>query len=166
MPKSRIYGAELDMQWAPAEGWFVSFGAAYLNSKILEWEATSNDSSWPTVVTFDASGRELAMTPKWQLNAGIDYEWEISSGLMMKIGGDVNYQDKTTGGAQLEDATSAYTVANLRATLSRDNWQVMVWSRNLFNEYYYPAAYTGGNGPYVRSVGMPRTFGITLSYDF
>ncbi|PHZ86590.1 TonB-dependent receptor [Paremcibacter congregatus] len=166
VPKSRIYGAELDMQWAPAEGWFVSFGAAYLNSKILEWEATSNDSSWPTVVTFDASGRELAMTPKWQLNAGIDYEWEISSGLMMKIGGDVNYQDKTTGGAQLEDATSAYTVANLRATLSRDNWQVMVWSRNLFNEYYYPAAYTGGNGPYVRSVGMPRTFGITLSYDF
>lgn len=42
----------------------------------------------------------------------------------------------------------------------------MLWSRNLFDKYYYPAAYTGGNGPFIRSVGMPRTIGVTLSYDF
>ncbi|NOZ66405.1 MAG: TonB-dependent receptor [Alphaproteobacteria bacterium] len=168
VPKSRIYGAELDMQWVPAEGWFVNFGAAYLNSKVSEWQATSNDSVWPTVVKFDASGIELAMAPRWQLNGGIEYEWNISNTLMMKLSGDVNYTDKTTGGAQPENATGAYTVANLRAILSstEDNWSVMIWSRNLFDKYYYPAAYTGGNGPFVRSVGMPRTFGITLSYDF
>ena len=168
VPKSRIYGAEIDMQWAPAEGWFVNFGAAYLNSKVIEWQATSNDSIWPTVVKFDASGIELAMAPRWHLNGGIEYEWSISNTLMMKLSGDVNYTDKTTGGAQPENATGAYTVANLRAILSStdDNWSVMVWSRNLFDEYYFPAAYVGGNGPYVRSVGMPRTFGITLSYDF
>ncbi len=168
VPKSRIYGAELDMQWVPAEGWYVNFGAAYLNSEILEWEATSNDSVWPTVLTFDASGIDLAMTPEWQLNAGIEYEWDISSTMMMKISADVNYKDSTTGGAQPSDATAAYTVANLRVILSgtEDNWSLMVWSRNLFDEYYYPAAYRGGNGPFIRSVGMPRTFGATLSYDF
>lgn len=108
------------------------------------------------------------MAPRWQLNGGIEYEWDISSTLMMKISGDVNYTDKTTGGAQPENATDAYTVANLRAILSstEDNWSVMVWSRNLFDEYSFPAAYVGGNGPFVRSVGMPRTFGVTLSYDF
>ncbi|PCI34256.1 MAG: TonB-dependent receptor [Alphaproteobacteria bacterium] len=168
VPKSRIYGAELDMKWMPAEGWFVSFGAAYLNSEILEWQATSSESAWPTVVTEDVSGIDLAMTPTWQLNAGIEYEWNVSTTLMMKISGDVSYKDKTTGGARAQTATSSYTVANLRAILSstESNWSVMVWSRNLFDEYYYPAAYTGGNGPFVRSVGMPRTVGITLSYDF
>ena len=40
------------------------------------------------------------------------------------------------------------------------------WSRNLFDKYYFPAAYQGGNGPWVRSVGMPRTVGITAEYKF
>ncbi|WP_321393651.1 TonB-dependent receptor [Emcibacter sp.] len=168
VPKSEIYGAELDVQWMPADGWYITFGAAYLKSKILEWEATSSDSAWPTVLTFDASGQELAMTPRWQMNAAVEYEWTVTSDLMMKLGADVSYKDNTTGGVQPTDATDDYIVANLRATVSslKDNWSIMVWSKNLFDEYYYPAAYTGGNGPFVRSVGMPHTVGVSLSYDF
>lgn len=33
------------------------------------------------------------------------------------------------------------------------------------DEEYYPAAYTGGNGPVVRSIGLPRTYGITFEYN-
>ena len=40
----------------------------------------------------------------------------------------------------------------------------MAWVRNLTDEDYYPSAYTGGNGPYVRTYGMPRTYGVTFSY--
>ena len=47
-----------------------------------------------------------------------------------------------------------------------DRWNLTVWSRNIGDKYYYPAAYTGGNGPFVRSVGMPRTIGATLEYNF
>jgi iron complex outermembrane receptor protein len=43
---------------------------------------------------------------------------------------------------------------------------VTLWARNLANRYYYPAAYQGGNGPWVRSVGMPRTIGVTAQYKF
>ena len=168
VPKSEIYGAELDLQWMPADGWYVTFGAAYLKSKILEWETTADTSAWPVRVTEDSSGQELAMTPRWQLNAAIEYEWAVTSDLMMKLGGDVSYKDDTTGGVQPSDATDAYALVNLRASLTsmKDNWSVMVWSKNVFDEYYYPAAYQGGNGPYVRSVGMPRTIGVSLSYDF
>jgi iron complex outermembrane receptor protein len=42
----------------------------------------------------------------------------------------------------------------------------MLWSRNITDEYYYPAAYTGGNGPFVRAAGMPRTYGLQLQYTF
>ncbi len=168
VPKSEIYGAELEMQWVPAEGWYVNFGASYLKSKIIEWFATSPTSSWPVVETVDVSGMELAMTPRWQLNGGIEYEWDISSNLVMKLGADANFKDSTTGGIQPEGATEAYVVVNARAMISNPdaNWSLMIWSKNLFDEYYYPSAFTGGNGPFVRSVGMPRTVGITLSYDF
>jgi iron complex outermembrane receptor protein len=40
----------------------------------------------------------------------------------------------------------------------------MAWVRNLTDEDYYPSAYAGGNGPYVRTWGMPRTYGVTFSY--
>lgn len=46
------------------------------------------------------------------------------------------------------------------------NWRVTLWGRNLFDEYYYPSAFIGGNGPYVRILGMPRTYGITFDYKF
>ena len=42
--------------------------------------------------------------------------------------------------------------------------RVMGWVKNLSDEDYYPSAYGGGNGPYVRTWGMPRTYGVTVSY--
>ena len=169
VPKSRIFGAEADVQWAPAEGLFINVGAAWLDTKVLEWQAVSDTSVWPTVVTFDASGIELAQSPKWQVNGGFDYEWALNQGLKMRIGSDANYKGSTSGGARgIVDATDSYIVVNLRAGIGAedDRWRLTVWSRNLFDEYYFPAAYQGGNGPWVRSVGMPRTIGATLDYNF
>src|SRR3990167_1652134 len=47
-----------------------------------------------------------------------------------------------------------------------DKWALTFWSRNLFDEYFFQSAYQGGNGPWIRSVGMPRTFGATFDVKF
>jgi len=169
VPKSRIDGAEMDLQWVAAKGLLFDVGAAWLDTRVTEWQAVSNDSRWPNVVRFDASGTALAQSPRWQLNGGFDYTRDISSNLKFRLGFDVNYKGATDGGAgRVENATDAYTVANARIGIanSGDTWNVMLWSRNLFDRYYFPAAYLGGNGQYVRSVGMPRTVGITGEYKF
>jgi len=169
VPKSRIDGAELDLQWAAARGLLFNVGAAWLNTRVLEWEAVSNTSVWPNVVHFDASGTALAESPHWQLNGGFDYTRDLSDNLKLHLGFDANYKGPTQGGAgRVENATDSYTVANARIGIGNagDTWNVMLWSRNAFNRYYFPAAYLGGNGPYVRSVGMPRTVGITAEYRF
>lgn len=169
VPKSRIFGAEADLQWAPVEGLFVNMGAAWLDTKVLEWDAVSDTSTWPTVIRFDASGIELSQSPKWQLNGGFEYEWGLTQGFKMRIGADGNYKASTSGGARsIIDATDSYFIANARIgiTSADDRWGFTVWTRNLFDEYYFPSAYQGGNGPYVRSTGMPRTIGATLDYNF
>jgi iron complex outermembrane receptor protein len=168
VPKAAIQGAEIDLKWLVSERLQINFGAAYLDTKIEEWQATSRASSFPTVVTFDASGFELAQSPQWQVNSTIEYGWNLANGMNMSIATDINYKGDTTGGAQSTDATESYTVANLRVALSSpDNkWRALVWSRNVTDEYYYPAAYVGGNGPFVRSVGLPRTVGLSLTYNF
>ena len=76
VPKSEISGAELDMQWIPAEGWGVHLGVAILDTEITEWMAVDGAaSSWPTVVTRDVSGQELAQSPDLQYSALVNYEW-------------------------------------------------------------------------------------------
>lgn len=173
VPESEITGAELDMQWSPAEGWMINAGIAWLDTEITDWMAIDGaESSWTPdgsgVVRFDASGLELAQSPEWSYNLLAQYEWTLASGMVMRVAGDYVYQDSTTGGSQPTDATDAYWVANARIGLSSadGNWSALLWARNITDEYYFPAAYTGGNGPYVRSVGMPRTFGVTLNYNF
>jgi len=169
VPKSEIMGAELEMQWVPSDGWNVNLGIAYLDTEVKEWDAVDRDaSSWPVTVTRDVSGIELAMAPRWSSAGLVSYQWLISSNLVMEVAGDFSYQDKTAGGAQPGKATDSYTIFNARFGISADDgtWRVLIWSRNLTDEYYFPAAYQGGNGPWVRSVGMPRTYGVTLFYNF
>jgi len=171
VPESEITGAELDMQWLPADNWKVNLGIAWLDTEITRWDAVSDDSTWAPdgsgVVTFDASGLELAQSPELSYNALVEYSWAVSDGVSMKVAVDYVFQDDTSGGAQESDATEDYGLTNARIGIESDEgtWSLLFWGRNITDEYYYPAAYVGGNGPYVRSLGMPRTYGLTLSYN-
>jgi iron complex outermembrane receptor protein len=167
--KSEIQGAELDLQWAPADGWMVLLGLALLDTEIKEWMAVDRDlSAWPTIVLKDVSGGELAMSPDMQFNGQIGKEWAVGDGKIMDVAIDYSYTDSTTGGSQPSDATDSYHIANLRLGYGSDDgrWRVLLWGRNITDEDYYPAAYQGGNGPWIRANGMPRTWGVSLDYKF
>ncbi len=167
VPKSDIYGAELDLQWAPLDGLMINGAVAWLDTEVKKWYAVDrNASEWPVTVTRNVAGIDLAQAPKWSYTALVSYQWPITDSLNLEVAGDVSYTDSTTGGIDPQNATEDYTIFNTRFGLASQNgtWRAMLWARNVTDEDYYPAAYTGGNGPYVRSYGMPRTYGITLSY--
>lgn len=166
--ESEITGAELDITWQPVEGLTLAGNAAYLDSEVLKWDAVDRaNSSWPGNVNYyDASGQSLAMTPELSYTLFARYEFAIGADMVMDISADMNFTDSTTGGPRPEDATEDYAVANARIGIGSANgdWRVMAWVKNLADEDYYPSAYTGGNGPFVRTNGMPRTYGLTFSY--
>lgn len=168
--ESEVMGAEFEMRWLPAEGWNVDLGVAWLDTEVTKWDAVDGAaSSWPNnTVYYDASGAELAMSPEWQFNSTVSYEWSVMDGLLMSVAGDISYKDDTSGLVLPEDATEDYTVMNARISLRSEDeqWRGTLWSNNIADEDYYPAAFLGGNGPYVRSMGMPRTYGVTLDYRF
>lgn len=169
VPESRINGFEADMQWLPTEQLTLNLGLAYLDTEIERWMAVDTAASaWPNVVRRDASGIELAQSPKWSYNALAKYEWSIAEDLILEVAADVVFQDDTSGGVTAEDATEDYTIVNARIAIGSEDgrWRALLWGRNITDEYYYPAAYRGGNGPFVRSAGLPRTYGLTLSYNF
>jgi iron complex outermembrane receptor protein len=168
VPESEIMGAEMDLQWLPSDGLSVNLGIAWLDTEITRWNAVDPDaSSWPETVRRDVSGIELAQAPEWSYTALVSYQWPVGNGLLMEVAGDVSFTDDTSGGVEPQNATADYTLFYARLGLGADSgqWRALLWARNLTDEDYYPAAYTGGNGPFVRSYGMPRTYGITLSYN-
>ena len=170
--ESEIYGAEVELTWQPTEGLTLAANGAWLESEVKKWQAVDRaTSAWQPdgggVNYYDASGQELAMTPDFSYTLFARYEMPITNSLMLDISADYNQPGETTGGPRLEDATDDYGVANARVGLgsSDGNWRVMAWVRNLTDEDYYPSAYAGGNGPYVRTWGMPRTYGLSFSYS-
>ena len=168
VPESTVKGAELDLEWLVTGRLSINLGVAYLDTEVEEWLAVDPVlSAWPNTVRRDASGIELAQAPKLQYSLLARYDMPINEIWLLSLAGDVSFKDDTTGGAQIEGATEDYRVYNARVSLENvpGGWSVQLWSRNLTDEYYYPAAYTGGNGPFVRSVGMPRTYGLTFTYN-
>ncbi len=168
VPESEITGAEMDMQWLPTDGLTITAGVAWLDTEIKEWNAVVPIPSFPEVFREDASGAELPQAPEWSYNLMAQYEWPMGDSLVMEVAGDLSYTDETTGGIRPEEATDDYTIYNARIGIGAANgeWRALLWGRNITDEDYYPSAYLGGNGPYIRSYGMPRTYGVTLSYFF
>ncbi|HKY91908.1 MAG TPA: hypothetical protein VJM11_12750, partial [Nevskiaceae bacterium] len=61
----------------------------------------------------------------------------------------------------------SYYLVNARLGLKSadDRWSVTVFGRNLTDEVYYNAKIRSAD-TLVRYAGMPRTFGVSLSYAF
>ena len=169
VPESEVIGAEVDLTWAPTDSLSINLGLALLDTEVKEWLVTDRDLSvWPDRVTRDASGIELAQSPQVTANALVRYEWPIADNKLIDISVDASYQDETSGGAQPGEATPSFTVVGARVGFGADSgkWRLLLWGRNLTDEYYFPSAYIGGNGPFIRSPGMPRTWGLSLNYKF
>ena len=169
VPKSEVRGAEAEVNWAPVAGLDLRFSAAWLDSEVKEWQAVDPFSVWPEVRTIDASGGQLPQAPEWSLNLMANYRWPLSDALYLEVGADLNYAEESPGapGGGVAFGSSDYAILNARLGLGSadEKWRIQAWGRNLADEYYYPSA-SSGNGPYIRMVGMPRTFGLKLDYSF
>ena len=169
VPESEIYGIEVDMQWQPVQSIRLQFAAAWLDTEVKKWDAVDRAASqWPNTVTMDASGVELQQSPEWQYTAVLDFTQPVSVNMMLEAALDVSFTDDISGGTRPEEYTEDYTLLGARAGIAAadGSWRAMLWARNLTDADYYPSAYNGGNGPFVRVYGMPRTYGVTFSYFF
>ena len=166
--ESEIEGWELEMSWLPTERLSIDLGIAWLDTEITEFEQVDTDNSaWPVIVFKDGSGQELAQSPEWQYNGTVTYEWPVTDEYVMSASGDFSYKDDTQG-LRTQVYSDDYLVIGARVSLMPNDgkWRAVLWSRNLTDEDYFPSAHTGGNGPYVRRMGMPRTVGLTFNYNF
>ncbi len=151
-------GVELENTYQALAWWQLFASGSLMHS---DFTAVPSESS-------SLHGRSFSVAPAWQYSAGTRFDF--GSGLYTRLevtGKDAFYFDDSN-----DQKSSPYSLFNASLGWRRGGWQVLAWSRNLFNERYDIRGFYFGNEPpdfpnkrYVQR-GDPRAFGLTISYEF
>ena len=191
VPKSRVLGAEGELTLRPTTGFTIAGSVTYLDSKVRTSNgthfigATAYGNSCGTAAApapCDFTGSELPFTPHWSYALDADYRFDMgdsafsigagvrgqSSSVSTLNGRSIQFRnlanDRHAAGIDLPFVIPSYAVVDARAgyEFSDRRYRVSVWGKNIFNRYYV----TNANhylDTTVRFVGMPATYGVTLS---
>ena len=158
---ARALGLEASAVWQIDDTWQLHGSLGLLDTKILESEKTM-------AVSPNAANRDLAHAPSYTLNIGASYT--AAGGWFARL--DFNAIDAFYFDLSHNLQSNEYQLVNLRIGKQWANWALSAWARNLFDEQYATRGFYFGNEPPLfentlyTKFGDPRTYGITLSYDF
>ena len=117
----------------------------------------------------DKSGDEQAHAPSYQFNVGLNYQ--VSDNLLVNI--SVDGKDEFLFSDSHQEKSESIEVVNMSVSYSKDDWQVKLWARNLFDEEYATRGFYFGNDPrdeYTAKayyqLAEPAVFGATFDYAF
>lgn len=172
IPKSRVYGFETQIDVRPVDGLRMSAGLTYINTKIKEFEGYD-----ALGVLRDFKGQKFPYAPALTAIGDIQYDWSVGSDANAYVGASVTYNSQTT--TALANTTTAfvdrdsrfivkeYALLDLRAGVkfNDDKLRVGAWVRNLTNTFYWTNV-QDNLASISRFAGMPRTYGVQLSWRY
>ena len=158
---------------AYTEGKYVTFTNAPL--ALEETGKTIIDANGKSVqkAFTDASGGVLPGISKWNATAG----FELSTGGKLFgltgrffVATDVSYRSEYSSNPTPSSVLkiNGYGLINPRLGFKSNQFSFYVWSRNVTNSNYFEQlqAVAGNSGLYAGVLGDPRTYGVTLRYNY
>jgi outer membrane receptor protein involved in Fe transport len=134
-----------------------------------------------------ADGDRLPGSPENQMSLGLKYSTEVMSEYMLDVNYGMTYQSDlyTTVGLKNDgEVIDGYSLSNMSASISSEDWSVTMYIDNLFDEYAVTSArsnkssiglskydeYNQNRPDLARGYGYflstPRTVGVKFSYNF
>lgn len=161
--KGSYYGIESELDYYLNDNLHLFSNVGLLKSKFDEYTD-------PNPSNVDVNGRAPAQSPEYQYNIGGDVM--ISDALTFKanVEGRGSYYFSNRHNAK----SDAYKLLNSSLEYTNDNWTATLWGRNLADADYQVRGFGSfgnnpGNGYAVETYtqqGNPRTFGLTVGYDY
>lgn len=164
VPKSHLQGAELEISARPVRG--LSFGLAvtYVDSEIDRYVGVNAGG-----VAADFSGSSVPFTPRWQAGANMRGDIPLTDNLNLFGGWQLTYRSSAQaivgGGALYSIDEYSLLDAQVGIESNASRWKVMLWGKNLTNEYHWTNV-VAGHDTIVRYAARPVTYGITLGYKY
>lgn len=179
VPKSRMFGVELDATLAPIPGLSITASGSYLDSKITKFVGPNTAG-----IDTDYSGSVVPYTPKFQARIAAEYRWRTGnaepfvgvvfstrSKALANIGGDKGLV-LTPDFASSVPPSDTYTIdgystvdARIGASFNDGRYTVTLFGKNIFNKYYVTNIFTNYD-TISRYAAPPATYGVTLAFKF
>ena len=177
--ESEVQGIEADVLFRVSEAITLNGAFAYLDATYKSFPGAGCNLAQSLVTprgcTQDLSGKPLQFAPEYTANVGINYQTELSSGMVLSAGLDYNWSDDVVIGADLDEnlIQQSFGKLNARIALANDDqWQISVVGKNLTDETTFmwgndiPLGPQGFNGSYFKLIDPPRSVEINLRYNF
>lgn len=163
IPDSEAYGfdGELTMNFSPSLTAIAS--ATWLDTKVIGYQGI-NAAGQPQ--SYD--GAEFLYSPEFTGSLTLFYDRPLGNGWGVQAALNGRYQSDSS--ASLADdplyKIDSYGLVNASIGVHALDgpWQVMLWARNLTDEYYWTAVSSNAN-TVVRFPGRSRTWGLTVNYE-
>ncbi|MEM6683841.1 MAG: TonB-dependent receptor, partial [Pseudomonadota bacterium] len=164
VPKSKIYGAELETVWAPFEGFTLSNAIGWKKGEFTEF----NDLDIPNApATIDRSGEALPF-PEWSYTGSAVYQLALAEGWNAALNANWTYRD-TLDKSRLGNAifnVDDFWLVNAQLTVGPQDglWDIGIYARNLTDTDYDETRnffiQQAGAVPFVANGfrGRPRTY--------
>jgi iron complex outermembrane receptor protein len=170
--KSRVYGAEAELQVYVSPRFSVQANVAYLSGEYTSFPAAVfySVNAAPgfglTVLTGqNATGKDTVYTPHWVSNLSAQYNLPTAIG-KFTLGATWNYNDGFFYDPQNRLANPSYNQVNANLTWEpEDGKWVRLWVNNLLDERYYSTVQPSNFGD-LYFPAPPRTFGVTVGAEF
>ncbi|MBB4642552.1 TonB-dependent receptor [Rhizorhapis suberifaciens] len=172
---SRVTGVDLEGGLKVTRSLTMTFGATYLNSKYRRYLGAPSGPPNPVApfgsvspqIAIDASGNRTPMAAKLTAVAGLQYIMETAVGAL-DLSTDYAYNDGFFWEPDNFLNQKPYHLVNAQIRLRpSDKISTAAWVKNLVDEKIavFAATQEGPSGyPFV--AGPPRTYGVTLGFEF
>ena len=161
-------GAELEIFAAPTDGLKITAGLAYLDAEFDKYEGAFD----PEFGIVDASGNQNALSPKWSFNFSVDYERRLGSEGSLVTNLNYIYKDEHFSNFNLTNHPDGVTPSlgrlggRIGFRSADEHWGIYLWGKNLTDEDKPITRLVGGRGGNKEQYIQPRTYGLTVNYQF
>lgn len=163
--KARSRGVEANWQYEPVRGLVLSANASWTDAELT--------ADTPPGL-YGYKGDRLPWVPKWNANAGIEYDFPLGGDWSAFVGGSYRYV-----GSRMTDFLSApgprfsvpaYHGVDLHAGVYAGDWTIRGYVKNLTNAHGITSLSSETTdpqaSPFAASYVPPRTIGVDVSLDF
>ncbi|KXI27869.1 TonB-dependent receptor [Paraglaciecola hydrolytica] len=179
---AQTQGIELELQGYLSDEIHYVFGYAFVDGQLTDdFYVPSGVGAESATRLQAADGARLPASPEHTLSLALDYTYSMDNDMYWVSQLNVYYQSDSLNylgdSAALQADIGGFSLWNLTSRISTDDWDVVFYMKNIFNEDgvtgLLPEAYMGtdpsenflGNSS-KDFISLPRTYGVSLTYRF
>jgi len=165
IPKSEIFGGELEVTAQPTEALFLNLGIGFTDSEIVEYE----DIPGVLVPASEIIGRQVPGAPILSVTLAGQHTASLRDGLDLVTRFDIEHRGKTYWTLDNLNTQESYNLVNLSVGLETGRWGARLFVDNAFDEQYiewYFGARFIGLPTDIAWPSKPRQVGLEFSLAY